>query len=261
MPRDPVVLAFGYYALRENRVHISRPDFFSRFWRPMPTIPHIPTVTISLDQGPIRFMMGCADDVRSDAHPRHEVELSPYCIGETPVTLQEFEPFLGRQSASTVPIVDVTWWESWIFCKWLGGELPTEAQWECACRAGTSSSWWCGDDETRLRQVAWVDEGDDGDAHPVRLKAANPWGLFDVHGNVSEWCFDRYGHYVPGRNTDPVGPAFGATRVLRGGNAAAPTDFSRSARRDHANPLSKSLVTGFRVVLGRALGLRRRGDA
>jgi hypothetical protein len=245
---DPVVLAFAYYALRGNRVQISRADFFRRFWRPMPAIVSIQTELVSTNEGPIRFMMG--SDTAGDEQPIHEVELAPYRIGVTPVTCQEFGVFVGRGSDSTVPVVNVTWWESWIFCKWLGGKLPTEAQWECACRADTTSKWWCGNEETRLRQAAWVDEGDDGEAHPVRQKAPNPWGLFDVHGNVSEWCFDRYGSYLAGRSVDPIGPASGATRVLRGGNAAAPPDWSRSARRDHADPLTKSLVTGFRIVLG-----------
>ena len=150
------------------------------------------------------------------------------------------------------PIVGVTWWDAWIFCEWMGGTLPTEAQWECACRAGTVTKWWTGDDERVLSQAAWVDEAEDGEPYPVRQKAPNSWGLFDVHGNVAEWCFDRYGAYLEGTHVDPGGPKSGHTRVLRGGNVAAPADKSRSASRDHALPHSTSLVSGFRIAFNDA---------
>jgi formylglycine-generating enzyme required for sulfatase activity len=253
---DVRTLAYVYYTIRGNKLPIEKGDFFRACWRPAPSDLKVETAQISASHGRVRFVMGSNDpDAPANERPAHEVELSPYRIGLAPVTCKEYGAFTSKASNDLLPIVSVTWWEAWIFCEWLGGTLPTEAQWECACRAGTVTKWWTGDDERALLQAAWVDEAEDGEPYPVRQKTPNPWGLFDVHGNVSEWCFDRYAAYFEGMQIDSSGPKSGHTRVLRGGNVAAPPDRSRSASRDHGLPSSTSLVTGFRIAFNDACPL------
>lgn len=109
--------------------------------------------------------------------------------------------------------------------------LPTEAEWEYAARAGTQTPWASGADEAELGAHAWY-AGNSGDkTHPVGEKEANKWGLHDMHGNVREWCADRYGEYLPARQIDPLGPAEGELYVMRGGGWASPAADCRSARR------------------------------
>lgn len=171
------------------------------------------------------------------------------------------------------PVVNVTWNDAVEFCKWLSRKegrtyrLPTEAEWEYACRAGTSTRWWSGDDESRLVESANIADaaarrqwnaqyaiaGNDGYAFtsPVGSFRSNPNGLYDVHGNVWEWCGDWYGEssYVTSGAIDPAGPSGGRYRVLRGGSWLDLPWYSRSADRGRASPESRDLNFGFRVVL------------
>jgi hypothetical protein len=247
--KDHKELAYVYYALSMNRIAITSNQFFAACWHPAPASLRLVAVRIPSVGRSLTFTMGCEDEqALLPEHPAHNVELSSYSIGVTPVTREEYSVFAGKPHSGNVPIASVSWWESWIFCKWAGGDLPTEAQWECACRAGTTTRWWFGDDVRNVSRFAWTDEAEDADPHPVGQRPSNPWGLHDVHGNVSEWCLDRYGPYVAGSNVDPKGPESGFTRVLRGGNAAVPPEMTRSSSRDHSPPGSTSLVTGFRVA-------------
>jgi formylglycine-generating enzyme required for sulfatase activity len=130
-----------------------------------------------------------------------------------------------------------------------GYRLPTEAEWEYACRAGSGSRWSFGDDSGKLGEHAWYAGNSRDTTHPVGTRKPNAWGLYDVHGNVSEWCWDRYSanYYRKAPVSDPPGPGEGVTRVFRGGgwnHAAAQT---RSAARD-------SLRTGYGVLT--VIGLR-----
>ena len=126
--------------------------------------------------------------------------------------------------------------------------LPTEAQWEYACRAGSTTRYCFGDDEDRLGEYAWYDENSGGKTHPVGEKKPNAWGLYDMHGNVWEWCADWYdgGYYAKSPADDPTGPATGSDRVIRGGGWDGPAGNCRSAyRRQPARPGLDDL--GFRV--------------
>jgi formylglycine-generating enzyme required for sulfatase activity len=131
--------------------------------------------------------------------------------------------------------------------------LPTEAEWEYACRAGTTTAFSFGDDEAKLGQYAWYDKNawDIGEkyAHRVGQKLPNPWGLYDMHGNVWEWCQDWYAPY--GSETvvsDPVGPAQGDYRVLRGGSFLNLTSYVRSAFRYAYQPVNRNTNFGFRAA-------------
>jgi formylglycine-generating enzyme required for sulfatase activity len=124
---------------------------------------------------------------------------------------------------ATNPVEGLSWEDATEFCKKLSEKtrqtvrLPTEAEWEYACRAGTESAFSFGDDLSALGDYAWWAGNSDKTTHPVGQKKPNSWGLYDMHGNVLEWCADWYGEYPKGPATDPSGPATGDRRVLRGG--------------------------------------------
>jgi formylglycine-generating enzyme required for sulfatase activity len=140
------------------------------------------------------------------------------------------------------------------FCSWRadGYRLPTEAEWEYACRAGTKTRYSFGDDPDRLDRYAWFNEGFFETAHEVAQKLPNPWGLYDMHGNVWEWCWDWIGSYSDKAATDPHGPTKPDSnqpdRVVRGGSFDDPPVDLRSAFRDGGHPEGRYGFHGFRCV-------------
>lgn len=149
----------------------------------------------------------------------------------------------------TYPMDDVTWFGAKAFADWVGGALPTEAQWEYACRAGTTTRYSFGDDASKLGDYAWYrDNKNFNGTHPVGMKLPNPWGLYDMHGNVYEWCSDWYAWYGADDATDPVGPDTGTSRVLRGGSYFSGAGYCRSASRNYNGPAHVDSLCGFRVV-------------
>ena len=197
-----------------------------------------------------------------------------FWLGKTEVTQGQFKKVMGTEpwlKQANVQIGEanaasyVSWDDATAFCQKLtdlerragklqAGEsycLPTEAQWEYACRAGTKTAYSFGDDKKPLSWYAWFDGNtyDAGEkyAHAVGLKNPNPWGLHDMHGNVWEWCSDRYDDTLPG-GADPVGPEGGSIRVLRGGGWWNLPDLCRSADRDGNGPSHRSFGVGFRVA-------------
>lgn len=196
-------------------------------------------------------------------------------LGEAIEILPRFNwKHVGFQQTDSHPVVNVGWSDAVAFCGWLSEKekriyrLPTEAEWEYACRAGTSTRYWCGDDEESLRGVAnisdaaflakykeasWSIEWSDGFpfTSPVGSFRANPWGLYDVHGNAWEWCADWYAaeYYKISPPNDPPGPSAGERRVLRGGCFTNRNKFVRSADRDSYRPKYRYNFTGLRVVL------------
>ncbi len=145
------------------------------------------------------------------------------------------------------PVVNVTWYGASEYARWIGGALPTEAQWEYACRAGSTTAYCFGDDSDSLGEYAWYEDNSDSKTHPVGQKKPNAWGLYDMHGNVCEWCADWYGLYSTSAETDPTGPTTGSDRVLRGGGWHYYADYCRSATRDLSYPASCYYNYGFRV--------------
>ena len=136
-----------------------------------------------------------------------------------------------------------------------GWRLPTEVEWEYAARAGTTTTWSFGDDEATLDAYAWTERNSGNVAHPVGTRGANPWGLYDVHGNVWEWVWDRADS--GGENDTPVvrlsgssGPASGQLRLLRGGAFADSSVVTRSSFRYGRNPPLTGMLSGFRCVRG-----------
>ncbi|CAK8711446.1 hypothetical protein KKHLCK_00440 [Candidatus Electrothrix laxa] len=205
--------------------------------------------------------------------PVHEVELDIFAIGRYPVTFAEYDTFCeatGREQPSDEgwgrgqrPVINVSWKDVQGYCKWLSREtgktyrLPTEAEWEYACRAGTETTWCFGDEEERLGEYAWYEKNSGDKTHPVGEKQANAWGLHDMHGNVWEWCQDWYGsrYYAEcqkqGVVENPQGPATGSGRVMRGGSWGSSGWNVRSAYRYLYSPDYRDQWCGFRLVLGR----------
>jgi formylglycine-generating enzyme len=220
-----------------------------------------------------------------DERPVHEVAITrPFYMGVFEATNAQFELFdpghaslRGKQGFSREDdeaVVFVDWAAAVAFCNWLSEKegrpyrLPTEAEWEYACRAGTTTAFSTGDvlpaaclknaRETWYPDPNRVEEGRAFDDDVVSLKVGitppNPWGLCDMHGNVEEWCLDWYGPYPEASQTDPVGYASGEFRVTRGGSHSTEPYFLRSANRLGTIPEDASWLIGFRVVLGEMPG-------
>jgi formylglycine-generating enzyme required for sulfatase activity/serine/threonine protein kinase len=162
----------------------------------------------------------------------------------------------GWEQTGDQPVVQLCWRDATAFCRWLsdkeGAEysLPTEAQWEYACRSGSTTTWSFGDDEAELKQYAWYGLKGGAGTKPVGTKRPNAFGLFDMHGNVREWCYDRYGreYYAESPQDDPVGLPSGPLYVHRGGSWDLDPVFCRSAARcrNFAHRIDGRL--GFRVA-------------
>ena len=127
--------------------------------------------------------------------------------------------------------------------------LPTEAEWEYACRAGTTTKYSFGEDEKLLGDYGWFDGNSDEQTHPVGQKKPNAWGLYDMHGNAWEWCSDWLGEYPYGEVTNPKGPSSGSNRVIRGGCWYDPGRRCPSANRFWSIPSRRIMVLGFRLAL------------
>ena len=155
------------------------------------------------------------------------------------------------------PIANVSWQDAVEFCKWLGTKegqtyrLPTEAEWEYACRAGTQTRFSFGDDDNDLGEHAWFSDYSGSGTHPIgqRMKP-NAWGLYDMHGNVSEWCADWYDakYYASSPQEDPPRPTAGSLRVFRGGGWNHVASSCRASCRAVGVPGHRSGNRGFRVA-------------
>ena len=164
-------------------------------------------------------------------------------------------PWLGKdyvKSADRNPAVYISWEDCQGFVNKLGSgfRLPTEAEWEYACRAGSATAYSFGDGASQLKDYAWYDKNawDIGEkyAHGVGLKKPNAWGLYDMHGNVWEWCQDWKGDYPSGSVTDPTGPSRGSSRVFRGGSFDGSAGGCRSADRGGSSPGDRCDILGAR---------------
>ena len=224
---------------------------------------------------PGRFLMGSPESElgRFDHEgPQHRVELSDgYWLADTPCTQSLWQAVMGQNPSEFVdpknPVENVSWDDCQEFVRRLNEQvpglharLPSEAEWEYACRGGTSGATWVGELDghetaTVLDPIAWYSGNSEGRTHPVGRKAANPFGLYDMLGNVWEWCQDVYGPYSAAAQVDPTGPTVGTERVFRGGSWF---DFARDVRaagRFRDSPGDRYDSLGFRLARGQESGL------
>jgi formylglycine-generating enzyme required for sulfatase activity len=152
------------------------------------------------------------------------------------------------------PVVLVSWSDADAFCRRLSERenatyrLPTEAEWEYACRAKSTTEFFFGDDAGKLGDYAWYSDNSGNKTHPVGQLEPNSWGLYDMHGNVWEWCQDWFGEYPSNPVVDPKGPDKGEYRVLRGGSWYGDARYVRSANRGRYSPGLRDYDIGFRVA-------------
>lgn len=203
------------------------------------------------------FMMGSLEggEGRGVGETRHKVRITKsFNMMTTPVTQELWEAVMGINPSyfrgSNLPVETICWGECQNFISRLNKvsnqkfRLPTEAEWEYACRAGSDSPTY-----GELDEIAWHNGNSGQKTHPVGMKQPNAWGLYDMLGNVWEWCQDWYGEYFGHDVIDPVGPSTGSTRVIRGGARLNSADFVRAACRDAYSPGVRDDYLGFRLVL------------
>jgi formylglycine-generating enzyme required for sulfatase activity len=229
------------------------------------------TIGIKLMQVPKgKFIMGSpeTEGQRDINENQHEVTISQnFYMGSTEVTQAQWQKVMGNNPSKfqghELPVEQISWEEAVEFCKRLEKKagrkyrLPTEAEWEYACRSGTTTPFHFGSELNGNHANCdgtkpYCTEADGPHLEkttPVGKYSANAWGLYDMHGNVWEWCSDWYGEYPSGSVTDPSGPASGEDRIGRGGSWFADAFFCRSAYRLGGAPTVRSDRIGFRVAL------------
>ncbi len=198
-------------------------------------------------------------DAKSDEKPSHQVTLSSYYIGKTEVTQALWEAVMGKNPSKfkgdNLPVEQVSWDDCQEFIKKLNVltgknfHLPTEAEWEYAARGGKKRRGYKYSGSKNVKNVAWCSDNSDSKTHSVKTKQANELGIYDMSGNVGEWCQDWYGKYSSNAQTNPTGPATGSYRVSRGGSWNFSAGYCRSSCRDGYYPDDRYYGLGLRLVL------------
>ena len=220
------------------------------------------------------FQMGSPESEkgRYENETQHEVTISKdYYLGVYEVTQAQYEKVIGKNPSlyqgaivgndnADLPVDNVSWDDAVAFCKKLSElpeekkagrvyRLPTEAQWEYACRAGSKTAYSFDDEEGLLPVYGWFNRNSSNRTHTVGLLEPNAWGLYDMHGNVWEWCSDWYEEYPKGAVSDPTGPKEGSNRVRRGGGWLNGAAICQSAYRSGDEPSDRRDDFGFRLAL------------
>lgn len=225
------------------------------------TVGNVSFTMIRVDGG--TFTMGATSEQGSAAYgdekPAHQVTLSPYFIGETEVTQALWEAVMGSNPSnfkgSNKPVEEVSWNDCQDFIRKLNQKtglsfrLPTEAEWEYAARGGNKSRGYKYSGSNNLGDVAWYTDNSGSSTHDVKTKQANELGLYDMSGNVWEWCQDWFGEYSSGSQTNPTGPSSGSYRVYRGGCWSIHAGHCRVSYRGSSTPGSRYRNLGLRLAL------------
>ncbi|HUU28405.1 MAG TPA: SUMF1/EgtB/PvdO family nonheme iron enzyme, partial [archaeon] len=238
--------------------------------------PAIEIILVSIPAG--TFQMG-SNSGESNEQPVHTVTLSTFQMSKYETTQGQYQAIIGTNPSyftgdDNLPVEQTSWYDAVTFCNKLseakglepcynldtwdcdftknGFRLPTEAEWEYACRAGTTTNYYTGDSESDLGRAGWYDRNSGYTPHAGGQKEANAFGLYDMHGNIQEWCNDWFdsNYYSNSSSQDPTGPATGSSKVLRGHNWLGTAYYCRSAFRDRTSPDVTGIFMGFRVVRG-----------
>ena len=225
------------------------------------TIKELITSMVTIEGG--TFSMGATPEQGSDAEdddlPAHKVTLSSYSIGRYEVTQEQWEAVMGSNPSqfkgAKLPVENVSWDDCQEFISRLNKmtgkkfRLPTEAEWEYAARGGKSSNQCKFSGSNDLQAVGWNYDNSGSATHPVGQKNPNELGLYDMSGNVWEWCSDRKGHYTNAAQTNPKGPSLGDTRIYRGGGWADDAACCRVAYRNNSFQNYKRNHLGLRLAM------------
>ena len=233
---------------------------------------------VSIPKGTFQMGSPPSEEGSSNNERQHEVTLTQdYYLGAFEVTQAQYEIVMGNNpshfqgqvvediDSSNHPVERVSWDDAVEFCRRLSAlpeekragrvyQLPTEAQWEYACRAGSKTAYSFGESSRSLGDYAWFKSNSEskthpfGKTHPVGKKKPNAWGLYDIHGNIWEWCSDWYAKDPRGSATDPMGSRTGSYPVLRGGSCFCTAEVCRSANRSWNYPWYRDYGYGFRVT-------------
>ena len=208
------------------------------------------------------FTMGATSEMKNtdnDEKPTHQVTLSSYYIGETEVTQALWKAVMGSNPShfkgDNLPVEKVSWDDCQTFISKLNAltgkrfRLPTEAEWEFAARGGNQSRHTQYSGSRRIDDVAWYEDNSGDKTHPVKTKQPNELGIYDMTGNVNEWCQDWYGIYSSDAQTNPTGADSDSDRVLRGGSWFSPPQDCRSSSREFFEPEFSNDGLGLRLVL------------
>jgi formylglycine-generating enzyme required for sulfatase activity len=224
----------------------------------------------------LNIVTGELDTIYNRERPVHPVTLDPFKISTTEITQEQYKTVMGVNPANfqageyNLPVEKVSWEEAVTFCNKLsnltgldpcynletwecdftrnGFRLPTEAEWEYAYRAGLNLEYIIGNDTRNLDRAAWSVSNSSLVTHPIATKDPNNAGLYDMAGNVWEWCYDYFGYYHCNSEVNPIGPSMGYYRVQRGGSWASTADDCRAAARKTGDPKLGSTTAGFRVA-------------
>ena len=215
------------------------------------------------------FAMGCTSEQGSDCYddesPTHSVSISDFHISKYEVTFEEYDVYCEATGAKKPddegwgrgerPVINVSWYDAKDFCEWLSKEsgktyrLPTEAEWEYAARGDNSSRAYKYAGSNNIKSIAWYYNNSGNKTHPVGQKSANELGLYDMSGNVCEWCSDWYGNYSSNSQTNPRGVSSEGRRVRRGGSWFSNAKDCRPSFRNSRSPSYSVDSIGFRLVL------------
>ena len=209
------------------------------------------------------FTMGATSEQGSDAwgdeKPTHSVTLSSFYLCKYEVTQALWRAVMGNNPSNfkgdNLPVEQVSWDDCQTFISRLNNltgknfRLPTEAEWEYAARGGNRSRGYKYSGSNKISDVAWYTDNSGSKTHPVGTKSPNELGLYDMSGNVYEWCSDWYGTYSSSSQTNPAGPSSGSSRVYRGGSWCGVARFCRSSRRNFDAPDDRNYFLGLRLAL------------
>lgn len=219
----------------------------------------IPAGTFSMGSPP-------TEPKRNADELQRQVSVNAFQMSKNLVTFAQYDAFCnatGREKPKdmgwgrgNMPVINVSWHDAVAFAAWMGARLPTEAEWEYACRAGTNTPFYTGTcintNEANFNGNYPYDNCREGvhreKTTQVGSFTPNPFGLHDMHGNVWQWCSDWYDDYIPGAQNNPTGPLNGTDKVYRGGSWGSFAEDCRSAYRFDAPPTYKSSLIGFRIA-------------
>ncbi|WP_340024220.1 formylglycine-generating enzyme family protein [Paenibacillus sp. FSL K6-1096] len=247
------ILYNGYQLLKQMPKPLEEEILYERFYKGRQQryealiAPHMTEIQ------PLPFNMGSEANSKylyCGEEPQHSVLLSPYKISTIPVTEEIYHEYNSAHKVTHKlnPAVNMTWYDAYMFAVWCNTELPTEAEWEYACRGGTNGPFFC--QEEQLTAYAWFSENSKGVLHETAHLAANPYGLYDMLGNVWEWCLDTYDSefYHNSKSLNPINSTANGNKSCRGGSFHSFTDMCRSAFRHHEPASFYAYDLGFRVI-------------